>query len=77
MLAIVNGGPSDHYIQKRGLGVHYSIIIGVKYTATEFIDHCKPGAGRWHMGDLPGRYTFLFLLILCFTFTQLSDGFFL
>jgi hypothetical protein len=39
--------------------------------ATEFACHCKTGACRWH-----GRYIF-FLLILCFTSTQLSDGFFL
>lgn len=39
MLAIVNGGPSDHWVSNFSPGVHGSVIIGVeknKYTATEF-----------------------------------------
>jgi len=51
------------------------LSLELKYTATEFTCHRKPGVGQWHWEHVWEAY--FFLLILCFTSTQLSDGFFL
>jgi hypothetical protein len=77
MLAIVNGGPSELWVQSRSLGVRVSIIIGVKIHGNGVLFSLQ--TRRWPMAygrDLFGSYI-SFLPILCFTFTQLSDGFFL
>jgi hypothetical protein len=77
MLAIVNGGPSNLWVQNRSLGVRGSIIIGVNIHGNGVFLSLQ--TRRWPMAygrNLSGSYI-SFLLILCFTLTQLSDGFFL
>jgi len=71
MLAIVNGGPSDLWVQKHSPGVCDSIIIGVKIHGNGV---CLSLQSR---RLLMAWEVHFFLLILCFTSTQLSDGFFL
>lgn len=73
MLATVNGGPS----KERSCGARGLIIIGAKLHGNGV--HLSLQTRRWPMAygrQLSGMSVFLFLLIFCFTSTQLSDGFF-